>query len=95
VARMGEAEWPEPRKFDREVPRNDRIEEINALRAKELEIAASTLAPRAALEAIARSRPQTVDQIVKSGGLLRWQAELVQGAVEKWFALESITAKSG
>jgi len=89
VARMDEAEWPEPRKFDREVPRNDRIEEINDLRtecaqiAKELEIAASTLAPRAALEAIARSRPQTVDQIMKSGGLLRWQAELVQGAVEK------------
>jgi hypothetical protein len=42
------------------------------------------LAPRAALEAIARSRPQTVDQIMKSGGLLRWQAELVQGAVEKY-----------
>ena len=89
VARMDEAEWPEPRKFDREVARNDRIEEINALRAecaqiaKELEIAASTLAPRAALEAIARSRPQTVDQIMKSGGLLRWQAELVQGAVKK------------
>jgi ribonuclease D len=89
VARMDEAEWPEPRKFDREVPRNDRIEEINDLRAecaqiaKELEIAASTLAPRAALEAIVRSRPQTVDQIMKSGGLLRWQSELVQGAVEK------------
>lgn len=89
VALMDEAEWPEPRKLDREVSRNDCVEEINALRAecgriaKELEIAASTLAPRAALEAIARSRPRTVDQIMKSGGLLRWQAQLVQGAVEK------------
>ena len=49
----------------------------------ELEIAASTLAPRAALEAIASSRPRTVDEIMKTGGLLCWQAELVQGAVKK------------
>ena len=89
VAGMDETEWPELRKRDQDAPRNDCIEEINALRAecariaKELEIAASTLAPRAALEAIARSRPRTVDEIIASGGLLRWQAELVQGAVEK------------
>jgi hypothetical protein len=25
-----------------------------------------------------------VDEIMSSGGLLRWQAELVQGAVEKF-----------
>jgi ribonuclease D len=90
VARMDETEWPEPPKRDHEAPRNDCIEEINSLRvecaqiAQALEIAASTLAPRAALEAIARSRPRTVDEIMKTGGLLRWQAERVQGAVEKW-----------
>jgi len=89
VAGMDETEWPEPPKRDHEAPRNDCIEEIKSLRvecaqiAQELEIAASTLAPRAALEAIARSRPRTVDEIMKTGGLLRWQAELVQGAVEK------------
>jgi ribonuclease D len=89
VAVMDETEWPELQKRDQAAPRNDCIEEINALRAacaqiaKELEIAASTLTPRAAVEAIARSRPHTVDEIVASGGLLRWQAELVQGAVEK------------
>ena len=89
VARMDETEWPEPPKRDHEAPRNDCIEEIKSLRvecaqiAQELEIAASTLAPRAAFEAIARSRPRTVDEIMKTGGLLRWQAELVQGAVEK------------
>jgi ribonuclease D len=89
VADMDETEWPEPRKRDHDAPRIDCIEEINSLRAEctqiahELEIAASTLAPRAALEAIARSRPRTVDEIMKAGGLLRWQAELVQGAVEK------------
>ena len=89
VACMDGTEWPEPRKRDHDVPRNDRIEEFNSLRAecariaRELEIAASTLAPRAALEAIVRNRPRTVDGIMKTGGLLCWQAELVQGAVEK------------
>jgi len=86
---MDEAEWPEPRKREREAPRNDCIDVINALHAecariaKELEIAAWTLAPRAALEALARSRPRSVDEIRQSAGLLRWQAELMQGAVEK------------
>jgi ribonuclease D len=89
VARMDETDWPEPRKRDHDPPRNDCIEEINSLRAEcaqiaqELGIAASTLAPRAALEAIARSRPRTLDEIMKTGGLLCWQAELVQGVVEK------------
>ena len=89
VGGMDETAWPEPRKRDQDAPRNDCIEEINTLRAecaqvaRDLEIAASTLAPRAALEAIARSRPRTVDEIMKTGGLLCWQAELVQGAVEK------------
>ena len=89
VAGMDETAWPEPRKRDQDTPRNDCIEEINSLRAacaqiaRELEIAASTLAPRAALEAIARNRPRTVDEIMRTGGLLCWQAELVQGALEK------------
>ncbi|HSE87702.1 MAG TPA: HRDC domain-containing protein [Candidatus Binatia bacterium] len=89
AAGMDETEWPELRKRAHDAPRNDWIEEINSLRAecariaRELEIAASTLAPRAALEAIARSRPRTADEIMQTGGLLRWQAELVQGAVER------------
>ena len=59
AAGMDETEWPELRKRDHDSPRNDCSEEINSLRAecaqiaRELEIAASTLAPRAALEAIA------------------------------------------
>ena len=51
--------------------------------AKELAIAPSTLAPRAALESIARKRPRTAEDIMASAGLLRWQAELIQGAVDK------------
>jgi ribonuclease D len=70
----------------------DSLEKLNALRsecaqiAKQLEIAAATLAPKAALDAIARSGPQTVDEIMESGRLLRWQAEIVQGAVKKCFS---------
>jgi len=90
VAGMDPAQWPELKRFERrETPPADVTERINALRgecasiAKELDITAATLAPRAALEAIARDRLRTVDEIVQSGRLLRWQAELVQGAVEK------------
>ena len=89
VAGMDPAQWPERRRLEHpDAPPADVTEQINALRgecariAKELEIAAATLAPRAALAAIARSRPRTVDEIMESGGLLRWQAELIQGAVE-------------
>ncbi len=82
---MSQAQWPELRRRERPEPLSDEcLERIDALRdecarvAKELGIAASTLAPKAALEAIALSRPRTVDEIMKSGGLLRWQAQLVQ-----------------
>jgi ribonuclease D len=100
AAAMDQGQWPEVRRLDRgDAPRIDCQEQIDALReecasiAKELEIAASTLAPRAALEAIARSRPRSLDEIMRTGGLLRWQAELVQGAVEK--TLRSTQEKNG
>lgn len=89
AAGMNPTQWPELRKFERDdAPRGDFIAQVNALRgecariAKELEIAASTLAARTALEAIVRSRPRTVDEIMQSSGLLRWQAERVLGAVQ-------------
>jgi ribonuclease D len=90
AAEMKPAEWPERRTLQRaDALPAAVIEQTNALRgecaciAKELEIAAATLAPRAALEAIARNRPRTVDDIMESGGLLRWQAKLVECAVVK------------
>jgi ribonuclease D len=90
AAAMPPAEWPERIIHKRDdAPRSDCKEQIDALRgecariAKQLEIAAYTLAPRAALEAIAQSRPRTLNEIMASGGLLSWQAELVQAAVEK------------
>ena len=88
AAGMDQTQWPEVRRRNHsDAPRNNCIEQINALRgecariAKDLEIAPWTLAPRTALEAIARSRPRTLDEIMETGRLLRWQAELVQGAI--------------
>ena len=85
AAKMPGAQWPEPKKHNRDrALSNESKKQIEALRsecariAKDLNIAASILAPRAALEAIARTRARTLDQIMKSGGLLRWQAELLQ-----------------
>lgn len=93
VAEMTPEEWPE---LSRPVRANtlpiDDQEQLDVLRsecakiAKELQIAAPTLAPRAALEAIAQKRACTLDEIIAHGGLLRWQAELVRPAVEKTLA---------
>jgi ribonuclease D len=87
---MSEPQWPELRRREQiEAASAECLERANALRgecariAKELGISASVLAPKAAIEAIARSQPRTVDEIMESGRLLRWQAELVQGVVRK------------
>ncbi|MDE0344000.1 MAG: hypothetical protein OXK82_12690 [Deltaproteobacteria bacterium] len=87
AATMAESEWPEPRRAARpDIPNfNDR--EFDALRtecariATGLGIAPWTLAPKAALENIARARPRSADETMACSSLLRWQAELVQGAV--------------
>ena len=90
AVRTDPAEWPEARKSERpEPPPPETAKLLDALRrecaaiAEKLQIAPPTLAPRAALEAIARSRPRTLDQIIESGRLSRWQAELIRDAVER------------
>lgn len=89
AAKMAESEWPELKRRERvEPPSAECLKRIEDLRtrcahlAKELGIAPSTLAPRAAIEAIARSGARTVDEIMGSGGLLRWQAQLVQARID-------------
>lgn len=88
AAAMTPAEWPERIKAPRVHPPPIDQQQFDALRnkcleiAEGLEIAPSTVAPKAALEAIVQERPRTLDEVVASGGLLRWQAELVRPAVE-------------
>jgi ribonuclease D len=88
AAGMSPSQWPELRRRERdEPPSAECLKRIDALRgacariAKDLGIAASTLAPKAAIEAVALSQPRTVNEIMQRGGLLRWQAELVQASM--------------
>ncbi len=89
AAAMTPAQWPERGRPPRVHPPPIDRRRIDALRnecariAGELAIAPSTLAPKAALEAIVQRRPRTLDEIMASGGLLCWQAELVGPAVDK------------
>ncbi|MDE0214261.1 MAG: hypothetical protein OXN22_09305 [Deltaproteobacteria bacterium] len=89
AATMAESEWPEPRRAARPDIPNFNDKEFDALRtecariATGLGIAPWTLAPKAALENIARTRPRSEDETMACSGLLRWQAELVQGAVNE------------
>ena len=43
----------------------------------EIGIPSSLIAPRASLEAIARHRPQRLDDIKVSGALMQWQCDLL------------------
>ena len=90
AAALAPADWPELKRHERsESPSAESVARADALRsacadiAKALAISPSVLAPRAALEAIARSQPRGIDEIMERGGLLRWQAELIQDVVVK------------
>jgi ribonuclease D len=101
VARLLPGHWPELVRGQRgDILSSEMKTLIDALRgecariANELQLASSVLAPRAALEAIARKRPRTVGEIMSTGGLLSWQAELVKPAVVKCFGLEDETSET-
>ena len=85
-----EHEWPQlkarvPSKHT--FPNNTRS--VDALRtecsriATKLGIASSVLAPRAALQSIIRTHATTIDEIIMHGPLLRWQAVLLEPAVQR------------
>ena len=88
AAAMTPAEWPERIKAPRVHPPPIDQQQLDALRSKcaeiaeGLEIAPSTLAPKAALEAIVQERPRSLDEIMASTGLLRWQAKLLWPALD-------------
>ena len=90
VAAMAPADYPEMKRHERaEAPSPESVQRANTLRiacaeiAKGLEISPAVLAPRAALEALARNQSHGIDEIQARSGLLRWQAELIHGAVIK------------
>lgn len=86
------SEWPPQRRpRGAQPPQPDCRNEIESLQAEckrlagELNIAPSVLAPRAAITAVARSRPQTPEEAVAAGLLLPWQAQVLKPALQKVF----------
>lgn len=89
AAAMTSAEWPGRNRVAPVNPPPIDQQQFDGLRgecariAEGLKIAPSTLARKAAIEAMVQHRPRTLDEVMETGGLLRWQAELVRPAVEK------------
>lgn len=86
AAKLRSAQWPPPRLRGAPGPGKpgelfDQLRAAVARRAQELELPASTLAPRAAIEEISRRCPTDVDQLRQAGNLLHWQAEQIAPAV--------------
>lgn len=85
---LAPARWPELRRPSSPEPAAVEPKElVDALRAesariaRDLQIAPSVLAPRAALVAVAMSRPRSVDEIVECSALMRWQARQIEPAI--------------
>lgn len=87
---LPEADWPDrpsPARPRRRAPdcsaAIERLRHACARIAHELRIAPQIIAPRAAIVAIAQARPATIDELMDSGTLMRWQAELLLPTVRK------------
>ncbi len=52
---------------------------------KDLGIPPAIIAPRSALSAITLHRPQSIEEIMSRGQLMKWQAELIQPIIHKTF----------
>lgn len=57
--------------------------------AEELKIEPSLLASRAAITALIRNPPRSVDEAMEASGMMRWQAERVMDAVKAVFGKDS------
>lgn len=90
--RLPKNEWPEPRLRSQDGPPQPNLkEDVDQLRAickeigGELGIEPSVVAPRSALEAIARNRPHTRLDLIECSGLMNWQADLLRDHVLPMF----------
>jgi ribonuclease D len=87
---MPKEQWPEPPvRRPRTHGEPDCRAMIDRLRAEvgrlgdELKVDASVLAPKAAIKAISREKPGTVEEIMACGDLMRWQAELLLPVIQR------------
>lgn len=87
---MPKTALPGPRKQKRSDSKPGRVSkpalamlrEESAKIAAKYEIAASVLAPRAALAGLIRNRPRNIAEMMAAGPLMRWQALLVKPALD-------------
>ncbi len=88
-----EKDWPQHIKGRYNGPPGPGFEELRdkcTRIANELQIDQGVLAPRATLEAIAKSKPKTVEEIMEAGPLMRWQAGLLESSINRlWAELDS------
>ena len=92
AAAISESQWPghKKRKPHKHYDPNVKIlaeamrDECGRI-AKKLGIEPSLIAPRAALAAIARKRPEGVEEIMKAGSMTQWQAEIIKPAIKRVF----------
>ena len=80
------SDWPEPklrgaRRRERPDKGFPRLRDSIARLAEQLGLPPSVIAPRAAMEEIARKQPTDVDGIQQVGALMSWQAKLIAPAV--------------
>ncbi|MFH2002112.1 MAG: HRDC domain-containing protein [Planctomycetota bacterium] len=82
-------EWPKLRK-KAYVPLTDlELNQINMLRkacskmADRLKITPSVIASRASIEAIVKTMPRNLDEVMENGRMTRWQAELLMEEIQK------------
>ena len=81
-------EWPAAPERGRSQgpgPSQEKVEALLAACKKiaaELRIDPSFLASRAAVTAVVRHRPRSVEKIMEASGMMRWQAALIVPAVE-------------
>ncbi|MFH1037825.1 MAG: HRDC domain-containing protein [PVC group bacterium] len=80
LRKKGERQEPLPAK---EATRLEKLRDAAARVAGGLGLPSSVLAPRAALEAVVRAGAATVEEMMESGGLLRWQASLLAEAIRR------------
>ena len=85
---LSPAQWPvtPERVWERKAAvsqeKSEALREACKAIAESLRIEPCFLASRAALTAVARHQPRTVEEIMKTSGMMRWQAELIMPAVQ-------------
>lgn len=90
---MPKSQWPDHRR--NHVPRPngpdirplvDRLRRESERIAQDLNLDPAVLAPRAAMVAVARHRPQSTEEIMSVTGLMRWQVGLVEADIRRVLA---------